>query len=165
MYSSSLSQEPTKGEWLHLSISNSGSRILSVGGFPGYHLDVWDISAVLDPQAIPSAAGGASNLKSPSPGQQHKQSSSGSETATAVNVARVPLGDRLVDLGCFMFPLNTNIIAACGKHAVRLINLDSFPNHCTIRQVSQPSVSITLVQCRHLAIIGIIGVQWFPLAG
>ena len=103
-------QEPTKNELLHLSISRSGSRVLSVGGFPSYHLDVWDIPV----------------------GQQNQ---SGVEVSTSVNVARVSLGDRLTGLGCAMFPLNINIIAACGKQAVRLISLDPLPNHCTVRQV------------------------------
>ena len=119
------SQEPSKSEWSHLSISKSGSRILSVGGFPSYQLDVWDVCTS---EAVP-------NVKPPTLGQQKPEGGSSESPAAATNVARVPLGDRLTGLGCYMFPSNNNVIAACGKQAIRLISLDPLPNHCTVRQV------------------------------
>ncbi len=111
-----LVQEPTKNEWLHLSVTNTGKRVLSMGGFPHYQLDVWDLLPDLsdmDAEDDDGAAGGP--LRS-------------------ACVASVQLGDRLSAVGVAAFPLNNDVVCTCGERAARLIGLDPLPKLGTLRQ-------------------------------
>ncbi|GAX79865.1 hypothetical protein CEUSTIGMA_g7305.t1 [Chlamydomonas eustigma] len=123
-----LIKEPSKTEWLHLSFSRDGSRLTSLGGYPNHQLDIWDLVPPSMPSSTPSD-GSATTPKKPPP-----VSSSGA-LHKVFNSASIPLGDRLSALGAALFPLNPNIVCACGEYAARLFSLDPIPGMCALRQI------------------------------
>ena len=129
-------KEPSKSEWIHLSIAGGGSRVLSVGGFPSFQLDVWDIVTQTAHAIGPDDTRNAGVSQQRQKQQQQQMEQSLASSPQAVNIARIPLGNRLTSLGCASFPLNSDVICACGEKAVRVINLEPLPGgHNAIRQV------------------------------